>query len=248
MTYKGEQGSIHLVITILIAVALLAGVGYVAWNAVSKHSQSSTTPVTASEAVITKSYCTPIEKICFDYPDGWQVALVTSHSPQSDGAVERVSIANKAGIKQLELTTGATGVGGTCGDDGAGSIARVLKTQPTKITGSYLANAETKDYFLPTVYAVSLISYNANDKTWTTRMELNNSKSIVPAGTIGYCDAGIGMINGKNATVGDTKGDIMFAEASTIEQKTYNTEAAAKAAVSSPDADQAYAILSSAHY
>jgi hypothetical protein len=196
-------------------------------------------------ALPTKNYCTPSEKLCFDYPSDWAVKA-TQFDPQQEGKSEEVAISDQTGKKWLNLQAGLTGVGGTCGEE-PGSLTKILKTYTTKVQGSYLVSEASKEYVQSTAYAVSFISFNG--EKWSQTFELNNSKTVTKPGTIGMCDTGLAVINGKNADsgLGDGKHGA-FSFTNHFSDDTYDTEATATAASETPEATKAYEILRSVHY
>ena len=196
-----------------------------------------------------KKYCTPIEKICFDYPNNWSYTSQKVDG-DTDGLSERIIISDQTGKPWLRLQTGLTGVGGSCGNED-NSYIKIFKTHTTKITGSYLISQAAKEYMVDTMYVVGWTSYNGTDKKWTANMELNNSKAALSVGKKDICDLGIGVFNGKNAKIAGTDniGAIKFGlnkDGNT--DSIYETESDATNALSAPDAMKAYDILQSARY
>ena len=157
--------------------------------------QKVTQPTTAA----TKSFCTPIEKLCFDYPEDWNVKS-ESVNQENNGVTERFVINDDTGKPWLRLQTGMSGVGGACGNED-GSYIKVLKTHTSGVSGKYLVVEGTEQYYDDTAYAVGLISYNGTSKKWSIDMKLNNSKATHSIGKIDVCDAGFGVLSGRNAKI-----------------------------------------------
>ncbi len=196
-----------------------------------------------------KNYCSPLEKICFDYPSDWTVKPEQVNN-DTDGVAERIVVADQTGKSWLRLETGMGGLGGMCSNEDK-SYSKILKTHTTKIAGNYLVNEVAKDYMVDTAYSLSWITYNGTTKNWTADMELNNSKTAQAVGKVDPCDIGLGVINGKNAKASgsSTAGAVAFKYyTGSNTDTTYSTEAAATAALATPEAVKAYTILESAHY
>ncbi|MDB5176854.1 MAG: hypothetical protein JWN75_522 [Candidatus Saccharibacteria bacterium] len=216
---------------------------------VTKAGQRFVNPDQKANAVTPKKYCTPIEKLCFDYPNDWSVASEKVNA-DTDGVAERFVISDQTGKSWLRLETGMGGLGGTCSNEDK-SYTNILKTHTTSVKGSYLVNDTAKDYMVDTAYALSWITYSGTNKNWTMDMELNNSKTAQAVGKVDPCDIGLGVINGKNIKAGGsaTAGAVAFKyyKGNDI-NVTYATEASATAALSAPEAAKAYDILQSARY
>jgi hypothetical protein len=250
---KNQSGSTHMIIIAVLASVLIGALGFMFWqNIINKPTEVATANTPSSSVSTTpalKSYCTPLEKLCFDYANNW-----TYKADKVDGAVDGVSeiitISDADGKTWLRLQAGLDGIGGTCGNDD-NSYSKILKTHTTDITGAYLVSDATKDYVVDTVYAINWITYSGANKNWTIDMELNNSKAAPTVGKIDVCDLGLGVFAGKNIKLADSHGAgatsfKYYSNNST--DSTYATEAAAAAALETPEAKKAYAILQSAHY
>lgn len=252
---KSESGSVHVVIITILAIALVGAVGTLFWqNVINKPKDSETkvatsTSPTPSPTPSTKTYCAPVEKLCFDYPSAWKVST-ESVDAESDGMTESVRIADEKGQSWLHLQTGLTGVGGACGNDD-NSYTKVFSTHSTAIEGSYLVTEGTAQWNSDTVYAASWMTYSGTLKNWTIRMELNTAKAVQSIAKIDPCDVGLGVINGKNAKAESmsSPGPFVFKyDAGANTNKTYANEAEATAALSTADAKKAFAILQSTRY
>ncbi|GEM_PF-2409061 len=263
------SGSAHVLIIGVVAVALIAVLGYVFWsNVVNKKvvaeaasyaecvkatgskiqttypevcvtagGKSFTNPdqkVAASDKPAAKSFCAPLEKLCFDYPDDW-VVTAQKVDAETDGVMERFVISDASGRAWLKLDTGMTGVGGACGNDD-NSRVKILKTHSTAID---------------TAYAAGWAAYNGTAKNWTINMQLTTAEAAQKIGELDPCDVGLGILNGKNAKADGipSPGALAFRYAMSVgDAPTYTSEAAASEALSSADAVKAYDILQSAHY
>lgn len=198
-----------------------------------------------------KSYCAPIEKICFDYPSEWSLKSAQV-SQENDGIAERIVVSDQDGKPWLKLETGLTGVGGACGNDD-GSYVKILRTHTTNIQGDYLVGEASAPYADNVAYAVGWAVYSGTNKSWAVDMELSTAKATHSVAKIDACDTGLGIINGKNAKIDpslDGKGALTFKYylGSGATSPVYASEAEASAALMSPGAMQAYDILKSAHY
>ncbi len=252
---RSESGSAHVVIITILAVALVGALGTLFWqNVINKPKDNeakvvvSTSP-TPSQAPSTKTYCAPIEKLCFDYPSTWKVSSEAVDA-ETDGIVESIRVSDDKGQPWLHLETGLTGVGGTCGDVGD-SYTKVLSTHTTAVTGSYLVTKNTEQWYDSTAYAVKLAAYDGNQKNWTISMGLNTAKAVQSIGKINPCDVGLGIVNGKNAKAEgmSSPGPFVFRyDTGSDTAKTYASEAKAAAALSTDGATKAFAVLQSARY
>lgn len=253
---KSESGSAHVIIIAILAIALVSALGMLFWqNIISKPKADDSKTVasvspTPQPTPSTKTYCAPLEKLCFDYLSTWTVKSEAVNSA-SDGIAERVVVSDDTGTPWLSLQTGMGGIGGTCGADD-GSYSKILETHTTGIHGSYLVNESAKDYMVDMASAIRWISYDATAKHWTGSMELNDSTASQSVGKVGPCDIGIGVINGKNAKAegSNQPGAVEFSyyTGKNANPTTYATEAEASAALSTTAAMKAYAILTSARY
>lgn len=255
MMRSSESGSAHIIIIAVLAVALVGAVGTLFWqNVINKPAQTVKTPLFArspsvSPSPMTKKYCAPVEKLCFDYPSDWTATSKTVDG-DTDGMMEQVVVSDQTGAPWLRLETGMGGLGGMCANDD-GSYSKILKTHTTSIQGAYLVNEVAKDYVTDTAYALGWIVYSGTNKNWTIDMELNNSKTAQTIGKVDPCDIGMGVLNGKNAKASgsDTAGGVAFTYFTGKDtEQTYPTEAAASAALATAEAVKAYDILQSARY
>jgi hypothetical protein len=216
---------------------------------VTKGGQRFTNTTQAASIAPLKNYCSPVEKLCFDYPNDWTVKSEVVDG-DTDGVAERIVVSDQTGKSWLRLQTGMGGLGGMCSNEDK-SYSNILKTHTTKVTGSYLVNQVAKDYMVDTAYALSWITYSGTNKNWTIDMELNNSKTAQAVGKVDPCDIGLGVINGKNAKASGstTAGAVAFKYYTGKDaDTTYSTEAAATAALATPEATKAYTIVESARY
>jgi len=252
---RKESGSAHIIIVTVLAIALIASIGFIFWqNIINKPQDTVTNPIKTVKATVlpqsqSKTYCTPLEKLCFDYPSDWKVGSVKV-TPDSDGMMERIVISSASGKPWLRLETGLTGIGGTCGNTD-NSYSKILKTHSTTIHGSYLVHDGTEEWWSDRVYAVGWTTYSGSDKDWTIHMNLSSAKAVQQIGKLDPCDIGIGVIDGKNAKADgmSSAGALAFEYyTGTDGDTTYTTEADATAVLTSADAVKAYDILQSAHY
>ena len=201
------------------------------------------------DKVTTKTYCAPLEKLCFDYPSDWTVKA--DDMTDKEGIAEHVVVSDEAGQAWLLLQTGMSGLGGACGNED-NSYTKILQTHTTAVTGNYLVSEATQDFMTDTAYAVSWVTYNGTSKQWTADMELNNTKIVQGIGKIDPCAMGVGVINGKNAlwsSAATSPGALEFKYYTGADtDATYGTETAAAAVLNSASAKKAYAILQSAYY
>ena len=139
MNKKYQSGFAHLiVITVILAVALVGTLGFVYWqNFIQQKSSASTkTPVVkASSTVVTtgtptgkattyKTYKDNQYNFTFKYPDTWSLTTDTSYG--SDFS----TIKDESGNKVAEFSVG-TQLGGACAGDG--SLYNVIESEATSI-------------------------------------------------------------------------------------------------------------------
>jgi hypothetical protein len=260
MKKSHQEGSTHVIIITVLTLALVSAIGVLFWqNILSKPApKDSITSVTAKSptpsVAALKTYCTPLEKMCFDYPNDWSVTPANV-SEANDGKAEQIAISDDSGKQWLELQTGLTGVGGACGD--GGSTIEITKSNPTKVTNVTVSDAG-KAYYGTTQYAISYITSPSSGGTindWSINMELNGALSDTKTGKLdSLCDIGLPIFEGRNADDGlnDGKhGYIEFSNTFDGDNKSYrgfSSEAETRAFLAQPDATKAYAILQSAHY
>lgn len=254
---KTEAGSAHVVIVAMLTIALIGALGFIFWqNIINKPTNDSTTAATKTTSpspsvAVLKSFCAPLEKLCFDYPSNWTVKS-ESVNPDKDSVAEKIFVQNEAGKSLLELQTGMSGIGGTCGSNDDGSYVKIVQTHTTAVTGSYLVDKVAEKYVSTTAYAVSSLSYDGTTKDWTVSMDLNSNKSVQTVGKIDPCDVGLGVLNGKHAAWSSSTtepGGVVFEqynEGNTMPR--YGSEAEAMAVLNSSDGKKAYAVLQSARY
>ena len=252
---RSESGSAHVVIIAVLAVALIGALGTLFWQNVTNKPKDTETKVvtsaspTPSKAPSTKTYCAPVEKLCFDYPSAWKVSSEPVDA-ESDGMVESIRVSDEKGQAWLHLETGLTGVGGACGNDD-NSYTKVLSTHSTAIGGSYLVNEGTSQWNSNEAYVASWATYSGTRKNWTIDMELNTAKAVQSIGKIDPCDVGLGIVNGKNAKAEgmSSPGPFVFKyDVGSNTNKTYATESEAAAALAADGATKAFAVLQSARY
>jgi len=147
---KLQSGFAHImIITILLAVALVGMLGFVFWQnfmqpkttAGSKNNtnQPATKPAIKTEPAVTyKTYTTDKYNISFQYPSTW--SLVENSGQDNGYYYRRAEISNETGDKIAGFETGVTGLGGTCGDDT--SNFTTLSSDTTKYTSTNYIGAK----------------------------------------------------------------------------------------------------------
>jgi hypothetical protein len=259
-TEHKQSGSAHVVIVVVLVVALLGALGFIFYqNFIAKKDASdsvatqpdsvtqATSEVTTTTAVSKKEYCTAIEKLCFNYPEDWSVSAtqeIGTLDPTTP-TMDQVQIKNKAGETYLYMTTGISGIGGTC-DPSENVDVTILETHTTGIQGDFLSSG-MESVTSSTAYAVEHVERTEKTSSqYTVGMHILNSNDVIKPGTVNWCSIGYGMFRGKTQD-----GDVKFATSGFGIESTTRTFSSYDDAVkflNSDDAKTAYDILVSAHY
>ncbi len=252
---KQQTGSAHVIITVVLAVALLGALGFIFYqNFIAKKSQvatgtaSSTSAQTldqASTAQVTPTqltdFCTKNEKVCFQYnSSNW--SLVDSSGKLSfpldnTDMQDRIVLNSKDSSVKLVFLNAISGLGGACD----GSIAKdSLETVTAYKTN--LAIGQTTDYMGEAVYAIKAVNYDGNGGYYPV-MGLTNTLSYEAIGQHGPCIMYPSLVQTKS-NYSLQFSNIGFDEttASTRPAK-FSTRADAAAKLNSDTYNQAYEIL-----
>lgn len=256
-----QKGSAHVIVIAVLAVALAGTLGFVFYqNFIAKKAvvadssnqssdgvtQNSTSQTTETKTVTAKEFCTELEKICFNYPDDWIVSADKDMGTLSESlpSMDKVQIKNKSGETYLYVTTGISGIGGTCVPE-ENTNADILETHTTGIRGDYL-RMDSSDYE-STAYAVKYVSQTYGDHTkYTIGMHIANASEVIMPGTVNNCTLGYKMFVSKF-----DKGEVQFSTsgfAVEASERTFGSRSEAVKFLNSDDAKTAYDILKSAHY
>lgn len=266
MTHKYQTGSSHVVIIAVLALALLGTLGFVFYqNFVAKPAQSANTagntaantsankaasPSNTPKQVTLKEFCTEVDKLCFKYPENWQVSSTVDQSAKATigFAGEDVTIKNPSGNAYLYITAGMSGIGGTCNPNGSPDVT-ILEAYTTKITGAKLQKP-LPDRFADTAYAVKYVQpTDIGASTYRAGMYISAVKAVTQPGTLNVCSVGhtmfVGTVDGDSYSLtefatGNTKKGVLGTD--------YPTRQQAIDSLNTEDAKAAYEILKSAYY
>lgn len=140
-TTQSEKGSILAVVTIILACAVIAALGYVFWsqylNPTTDNTPSSTQVVSQSENKPIKpeieyvTFSTDSHGVSFQHPKEWSIAQTYSDDSYAYTRSYHMKIDNETA---LGLTTGGQGLGGRC-EESQVKTNTVLETQLVDIQG-----------------------------------------------------------------------------------------------------------------
>lgn len=260
-----QRGDVTVVVTVLIAVVLLAAVGWVAYSKFYKSSDDSKTTeskTASQDNVSSKELCAPHEKLCLSYPSNWKANVTEAEYPGRDSAMaqgmrddqfvktDKVVIESPTSAIQVSMITGVTGIGGTCSAADEG-IAHLVEKKETALTG----NDTEGGLVTTTTYAVKLVRTNKDKTKFWPVIALSNSSTLLNDNDPSACAAQyLGLISGRNITqIGGGHGSVELTTGrslndSTNDQKSYASMAEAEAFLKTAEAVQAFDIVASAKY
>lgn len=242
MSTRRQQGSIEMILIGVLAIGLLAAVGYIAWNAMSKKTSTDASSVSSPESTkkqALKTFCAPKEKLCFDYPSGWSVK--DTLPADTIFVTENYTVLDQTARPRLVLSVGSgVGFGGACAPE-ADAFNDVVVSERTKLTTSIPDTANTPVY---------VVGYIAGDKdvsgnmVYSVKAELNASAGAAKTGKFDGCSVGVGMFDAKNTK----ESVITFGFDSAFTDTSFSSEQDAKAVLETSEAKQSFDILASTRY
>lgn len=269
MVKKYRKGSAHIVVIAVLVAALVTALGWVFYqnyllNQTDAPNDTHINTVTKPEpASAMKELCLEQEKLCFNYPEGWQSKTETVNYPANQelidssgdqpAKIDTASITSPDGQTVLTVTSGITSIGGACTDDQNGG-AWVEKVEKTKLNG--YKSGPNAEFSVNDLHVVqSIVKWAAEDQ-YKAQTYLSSSANATKIGTSRVCDLYMtNLFTGKNVELGNWGNGAGLIQASTApalgsrqESKGYNSYEEAKKALESADQQTAFKILASAHY
>jgi hypothetical protein len=248
---NGQRGDAMVIVVILLAVALLGALGWIAYDkflcnspAEPEVAQTSETPKEdADPKEKTKEFCAEHEKICFAVPTDWQSSIDSAHVNYVDGVeTDEVKFSYKDNTPAVYAQTGMTNLGGACESDEAMGRIHVVAKKRTAVDSK--ANKSSK------AWAVSTVQESSDGKKFIPEIALTSKSEVIDNTEVGACTA-LFYINvmGKNIRYGDTLGVVRVVTSSyEAKQEEFTSLAKAKEYLNTPTAKQAFDIIASAHY
>lgn len=256
-----QTGSAHVVIVVILVIALVGALGFIFYQNFIAKKASTTTSQTSNttqqsanntnttKAVAKKEYCTELEKICFSYPEDWSVTARTAMGTLSSTTptMDQVQIANKSGEVYLYISTGISGIGGSC-SPAETQENTILGTHTTNITGSYLQR-ELPQNFGTTAYAITYVGpTQLGSSMYEAGMYIMAEKAVTNPGKVNACYMNYNMFASKSDNGSVRFGTTGFATTGETKQRTFSSYDEAVAFLNTDDAKTAFDILVSAYY
>ncbi len=215
---------------------------------VTSDGQTFVGPSTTAETQ-TKSYCTVAEKLCFDYASDWKVEVLAAQSDEPGAKIDNVRVSSPDGTLVLLLTSGISGLGGTCPEEIQKSV---YVLDPTPIPGL----VGYKDDYNQDMAAVSRTIYQDENAKFVSAIYVTTSPDYAKAGTLQACGTGFSQyVKGKNSMISSDfagagafrfgyTGSAFYGDAAA----TSSTVDEAKAVYKTTNYTQAAALLASVRY
>lgn len=262
MQDKKVDGKIVLIV--VLALALIGAVGYIVYDKIISKSEPTTVTDNARDASqgavenAKKEVCAAEEKMCFEYPSGWTASQETIDYPARDSSMaqglredqftklDKLTIAKQGSDIKVSLSSGITGIGGSCSPGDQGSVD-IISERKVGLTGY------ADDHNVDQVRAMALVAQR--DGRYLPMVGLATDKTLVGKKQADGCGAVyFGLVAGKNISLGggsdaglvSVSTHPMFG--STESPKSFATLDEAKAYLGSQDVKQAFDIIASAHY
>ncbi|MFZ2126581.1 MAG: hypothetical protein WAV04_03670 [Candidatus Microsaccharimonas sp.] len=127
-----------------------------------------------------KTYCTIAEKLCFEYLSDWKVELLAAASDEPGASVDNLRISSADGEFWLLLTSGISGLGGTCPEESRKDVYVLESTPIPGLTGY-------QDDYNQNMAAVSRTIYQTEDGEYVAALYATTSPEYAKAGTLQTC-------------------------------------------------------------
>jgi hypothetical protein len=268
-----------IIIISLVVVVLVAVLGFVFWQNFIKSGSGSTVSsfeecksasgssilttypeqcVTADgqtftgptgDAVDYVTYCTPAEKLCFEYRDDWKLESLEPFETEPGASVDNLRLVSPDEAFALTLTSGISGLGGTCSEEAAKDVTVLTPTPILALTGFEDEYNQDRAEVARTIFTSDTAGYIAS-------LYVTTSPEYTEEGTYKYCGTGFSQyVSGKNSTISDDfEGAGVFRFGYTAAsfygepEKSYETLDAAKAVYETDNYTQAATLLASLRY
>lgn len=266
---KTARGSLHIVVSIVIVVAIAGALGYLFMkNNLVGDTGIYSDPTSGKNAETDnrpETFCLPEEKLCFSNPDGWIVDINSRVAEISNVAADRGTVTSprEEGL-ELYVLSGIDGSDGWCEP---GMQGRVYVEKIRKLDETWVANGDDGEHTTEHLYVVAYIEENREKTSYTPIIMLTKSKPMTTTGAKDGCSATLSyMFNAKNVSLATAEnfneaGDgatslgmefstlrMHFGDGATGNDNQQKTLAEAKQLLETADYVQAFDILASAHY
>jgi len=214
---------------------------------VTTDGQTFVAPTSATEEF--KTYCSVAEKLCFEYGSEWKIETLESPSDEPGASVDNVRVTSPDGEFWMLLTSGISGLGGTCPEESRKDVY-VLDTTPIPGLTGY------EDDFNQNMAAVSRTIYQNEDNMYISSLYATTSPDYAKTGTLQACGTSFSQfIKGTHSVISsDFEGAGVFRFGYTGSDfygenaTSYNSVEEAKAAYETSNYVQAAGILVSLRY
>lgn len=195
------------------------------------------------------SYCTPAEKLCFEYRKGWKLETLEPVGTEPGASVDNLRLTSPDGTLDLNLTSGISGLGGTCSEEFAKDVTVLSPVPIPGLTGF-------EDEYNQDMAEVARTIYTSDTGGYIAALYVTTSPDYTKAGTYKYCGTGFSQyVTGKHSVVSSEfegagafrfgyTGSSYYGEA----DDGYATLELAKAAYESDNYQQAAALLATLRY
>ncbi len=260
-----QAGSAHAIVVIVLVVALLGALGFVFWqnfivknDKVNNENAAIIQKDTKDKTNASKEYCHETAKLCFAYPSSWKLkeSTETREAPISEGSAEfkaytvkSASVSSSSGEVTVYLDMGMGQLGGACNEaEYKEDSLEIVSVKKLAIETDIYEGLE--EYLTKQLYVVKTVT--AIDGEYTPATYVTNKKTLQNPGIIGYCNSmfssvftqkynpipGYGQMQLSTIALNTTRGEI----------QNFSSRTAAINKLNSSDFQQAYEIISSAHY
>jgi hypothetical protein len=267
---------IVIVVAVLVVVAVL---GFIFWQNFIKSGSGSTVSsfeqckATAGSTILTTypeqcvtsdgqtftgptdnaveyiTYCTPAEKLCFEYRDDWKLESLEPFETEPGASVDNLRLVSPDDAFALTLTSGISGLGGICSDEAAKDVTVLAPTPILGLTGF-------KDDYNQDGAEVARTIYTSDTAGYIASLYVTTSPAYTEAGTYKYCGTGFSQyVTGRNSVISsefDGAGTFRFGYSASSyygePEKSYETLDAAKAVYETDTYTQAATLLTTLRY
>lgn len=212
---------------------------------ITSDGQSFTGPGNPDIQVTTKTYCTEAEKLCFDYPDSWELEKFETGATLEGAEGDLIELTPTAGGPVLVLESGIGGLGGVC-DEASMKPVTVISTIPMpEMTGF-------EDEYSLDMLQVTRAVYTNNDDAYVAAIYVTDSEEYATPGRFDACGVEYSQfMNGRNARISgdsDQAGAFYFGYTGHSMETAYSTYEEAEEIYETPVYQEAATILSSLRY
>lgn len=185
MKNSKSQGSALVVVIVILAIAIIGALGYVAWNNFlnNKNPQSTVQNESESNSDIPKpsttTYTNEEAGISFEYPSGWKVVEAVQDGNTPEWYASTVKVFNQNNEEVALLGTGGQ-IGGLCSEDAPFVKISTVKSEPVTIPGIELIN------FGYTIVETSETNYGVAYGLVKDRMTVGDSSVQCPGMSVNY--------------------------------------------------------------